>query len=130
MPRLARRIRPWPRARPRYSFMPRAVLALLCCPLFTVSLHAAEPVVDSMDEVRFRAPKEKGRAELVDGKVGKAVRFSFDKDSRNAFFTGGFRGSPEWDRAAGLSFWVKGDGSDSFAGVQLIWDDDFAVRYD
>ena len=87
-------------------------------------------VLDSMDEVRFRAPKDKGKAELVDGKVGKAVRFSFDKDARSAFFIGNLRGKPEWDRAAGFSFWVKGDGSDSFAGLELIHDDDFAVRYD
>ena len=39
-------------------------------------------------------------------------------------------GTPAWDRAAGLSFWVKGDGSDHFGGLELIYDDDYAVRYD
>jgi lysophospholipase L1-like esterase len=110
--------------------MPRSVLliALLIVELGT-SL-AAGPVLDTMDEVRFQSPKQKGKAELVEGKVGKAVHFSFDKDCQSAFFTRNLRGSPDWDRAAGFSFWVKGDGSDSFGGLQLIYDDDYAVRYD
>src|SRR5438270_12810173 len=94
-----------------------ALLALL-------PLLAAGPLVDSMDELRFRAPAGKGKAELVPGKFGKAVRFSFEKDARSAFFTSNLRGRPDWDRAAGLSFWVQGDGSDSFAGLQLIYDED------
>src|SRR4051794_37154522 len=109
--------------------MRRTFLALLLASVCTVRL-AAGPVLDDMDENRFRAPKEKGRAELVDGKVGKAVRFNFDKDARSVFFTRVLRGQPEWDRAAGFSFWVKGDGSDSFGGLQLIYDEDYAVRYD
>ncbi len=93
--------------------------------------HAADgPVLDSMDELRFRAPKDKGRAELVEGKFGRAVRFSFDAGARGAFFTSNIRGTPAWDRAAGLSFWVKGDGSDHFGGLELIYDEDYAVRYD
>jgi lysophospholipase L1-like esterase len=91
---------------------------------------AAADLIDSMDALRFRVPKEKGKAELVEGKVGKAVRFSFENDSRSTFFTSNLRGQPEWDRAAGLSFWVKGDGPDSFGGLQLIFDNDYAVRYD
>src|SRR5579883_2966158 len=95
------------------------------------SARAADSLVlDSMDEIRFRSPKDRGKAELVDGKVGKAVRFSFDKDARSVFFTSALRGSPAWDRAAGISFWVKGDGSDSCGGIELIYDNDFAVRYD
>ena len=92
--------------------------------------RAAGPVIDAMDENHFRSPRDKGKAELVEGKFGKAVRFTFARDSRNAFFTSNLRGQPAWDKAAGLSFWVKGDGSDSFGGLQLIYDDDFAVRYD
>ena len=40
------------------------------------------------------------------------------------------RGKPGWDEAAGFSFWVKGDGSDHFGGLQFIYDEDYAVRYD
>jgi hypothetical protein len=106
--------------------MTRTILVLLA---LAHPLQAGD-VLDSMDTNRFRSPKEKGRAELVEGKVGKAVRFSFDKGSQNTFFTSNLRGAPGWDRAAGISFWVKGDGSDAFGGLQLIFDDDYAVRYD
>lgn len=104
-------------------------LAALLLTSLTGSLRAG-PLLDSMDEMRFRAPAGKGKADLVEGKVGKAVRFSFEKDARSAFFTSNHRGKPEWDRAAGLSFWVKGDGTEQFGGIQLIFDDDYAVRYD
>jgi lysophospholipase L1-like esterase len=87
-------------------------------------------VIASLDALTFAAPKEKGKAELVEGKVGKAVRFAFEKDGRGAFFTSAIRGTPAWDRAAGFSFWVKGNGTDQFAGLELIYDNDYAVRYD
>jgi lysophospholipase L1-like esterase len=110
--------------------MPRPVMAILLGLTVLGPLASGGPVLDSMDEIRFRSPKDKGKAELVEGKVGKAVRFSFDKDARGTFFTSNLRGKPEWDEAAGLSFWIKGDGSDSFGGLELIYDDDYAVRYD
>ena len=91
---------------------------------------AEGPVVAAMDELTFAAPRGKGTAELVEGRVGKAVRFSFDKDARSAFFTSKVRGTAEWDEAAGFSFWVKGGGADHFAGLELIYDDDYAARYD
>ncbi len=91
---------------------------------------ADDALIDSMDDLHFHPPKEKARAELVDGKVGKAVRFSFAQGPPGAFYTSNLHGSPAWDRAAGLTFWVKGDGSDHFGGLELIYDDDYAVRYD
>jgi hypothetical protein len=36
----------------------------------------------------------------------------------------------EWDKAAGFSFWVKGDGSKHFGAMQFIWNEDYAARYD
>ena len=111
--------------------MPRPLFAaLLALTAFGAARAADDSLIDAMDEVHFQPPKEKGKAELIDGKVGKAVRFSFDQDARGAFFTSNRRGSPAWDKAAGLSFWVKGDGSDHFGGLELIYDDDYAVRYD
>ena len=91
---------------------------------------AQSPVLDSMDELHFRLPKEKGHAEVVPGKAGAAVRFSFDDDCRGTFFSSAIHGTPEWDRSAGLSFWVKGDGSDHLGGIEFIYDEDYAVRYD
>lgn len=83
-----------------------------------------------MDELRFRPPKDKGQAEIVPGKIGNAVSFVFERDCRSLFFTQPLRGTPEWNRSAGLSFWVKGDGSDHFGGLELIHDEDYSVRYD
>ena len=92
---------------------------------------ADEPgVIATMDQLRFSPPKEKGKAELVDGKVGKAVRFQFEKDAGIAFFASNIHGTPEWDRAAGFSFWVKGEGTDGFGGIEFIYNDDYAARYD
>jgi lysophospholipase L1-like esterase len=69
-------------------------------------------------------------AETVEGKFGMAVKFSFDKDCSGAFCTTPIRGNAEWDKVAGFSFWVKGDGSKNFGGLQFIWNDDYAARYD
>src|SRR4051794_38894947 len=87
-------------------------------------------LISSMDALTFAAPKEKGHASLVEGKVGKAVRFQFERDARSTFFTSNLRGTADWDRAAGFSFWVKGDGMPGFGGIEFIYDDDYAVRYD
>jgi lysophospholipase L1-like esterase len=87
-------------------------------------------LIDGLEQLHFKATKDTAKAELVDGKVGKAARFTFPDKCSGIFFTSSIRGKPEWDAAAGFSFWVKGDGSDHFGGLQFIYDDDFAVRYD
>src|SRR4051794_38561237 len=51
----------------------------------------ADGVIATMDEMRFQPPKEKGRAEMVEGKVGRAIRFHLDKDARSTFFTSNIR---------------------------------------
>ena len=109
--------------------MLRLLFLLTFCPIV---INADDgPLISSLDDVKtFSAPKDKARNESVDGKVGKAIHFAVDKDARSVFFTSRLRGSAEWDKAAGLSFWVKGDGADGFGGLQLIYDDDYAVRYD
>ena len=87
-------------------------------------------LIHSMDDLKVRLPKEKARTEAVDGKSGKAVRFVDDDGCTNAFCMTSIRGTPEWDQAAGFSFWVKGDGSKRFGGLQFIWNEDYAARYD
>lgn len=82
------------------------------------------------DAASFRQPKEKVKVEAVAGHDGKALQFSFEQGCQSAFAMSKVRGAPEWDQAAGVSFWVKGDGSQSLGGLQLIWNDDFSVRYD
>jgi lysophospholipase L1-like esterase len=106
------------------------LLVLGACAALAVAAPNEGPLIADMDTLKFTAPKGKGSAELVEGKFGKAVRFSLDKDVRSAFFTSNIRGTAEWDKHAGFSFWVKGDGTDHFAGLQFIYDDDYAVRYD
>jgi lysophospholipase L1-like esterase len=92
--------------------------------------EAGAGVIDAMDELHFRAPEGKGSARLVPGKDGKAVRFVFDRGAQSAFFTANLRGTPQWDAADGFSFWVKGDGTDGVGGLEFIFDEDYAVRYD
>ena len=70
-----------------------------------------------------------GTVELVEGKVGAACRFQFGTSNQSGFFTASVRPTPAWDQAAGLSFWVKGDGSTSWGGLELIDGSDYALRY-
>ncbi len=86
-------------------------------------------VIASMDTPRFQPPP-KGTARLVPGRTGQSLAFHFDKNSKGAFATSNIHGTPDWDRAAGFSFWVKGDGTDQLAGLEFIFDEDYAVRYD
>ena len=108
----------------------RALLLAFFLPPLAPALADEGDVIATMDELRFQPPKESGSAELVEGKAGKAVRFRFATDARGAFFTSNIRGTPGWDRAAGFSFWVRGVGGDGFGGIQFIYDEDYAVRYD
>jgi len=90
--------------------------------------------IDSMDEVRFSTPvnekkEPRGKAELVEGKEGKAVRFSFDDKCSAAYFMRRIKPDASWDAAAGFSFWVRGDGSDHLGGIELIHPEDFSRRY-
>ena len=112
--------------------MTRTLLLLLAAATAALppARAAEDGVIASMDELRFQPPKEKGTAELVDGKAGKAIHFKFAEGNSGVFFTSNLRGTPGWDRAAGFSFWVKGDGTDGVGGLQFIYDDDYSARYD
>ncbi len=86
--------------------------------------------VDAMESPDFSPTNGKVHVEPVAGHDGNAVRFSFDENASGAFAVGKKRATAAWDRAAGFSFWVKGDGSAHLGGLQFIWDEDYAVRYD
>ena len=91
-------------------------------------------VLFDMDTVRHRPTTDKDKAPIgtvraVAGKVGKACEFTFKPGARSGFFTASVRPSPAWEKAAGLSFWVKGDGSSSFGGLELIDASNYALRY-
>jgi lysophospholipase L1-like esterase len=66
----------------------------------------------------------------VDGHEGKALRFTFDAGSTSTFAIGKTHAEAAWDKAAGFSFWVQGDGSQSLGGLQFIWNEDYGLRYD
>src|SRR5688572_7549738 len=105
-----------------------AAVSRLYTSMMMIAALLAAQVIHSMDDLKVRQPKEKGRSEAVEGRSGKAVRFSFDDGSSGQFCITSLRGKPEWDQAAGFSFWVKGDGSKTLGGLQFIWNDDYAAR--
>src|SRR5258708_25089403 len=94
--------------------LPRLLaIALLLSPFATGPTSAkataggqdgATPLINSMDDVKVVNPKEKGRAETVEGKVGKAVKFTFENACKSAFCITNIRGTADWDQAAGFSF--------------------------
>lgn len=99
--------------------------------VFTAGLCAAEaPVLDSFDALTLQPGNDKVRVEQVDGHTGKAVRLAFVAGAASSFAFSRVRGRPEWDQAAGISFWVKGDGSTALGALQFVWNEDYAVRYD
>ena len=101
------------------------LLALGCLTSLAI---AQGTLIYSMDENNFQ-PSEKSKVESVEGKTGKALKFSFDDDAKGAFVRGRGRANADWDNAAGFSFWVKGDGSDHLGGLQFVWNEDYAARY-
>ena len=101
----------------------------LLMPVASVVRADDSTLIDSMDQVHYSAPAEKAHVTLVPGKVGQALTFSFDNDCQSVFIQGHVPGSPDWDKAAGFSFWVKGDGSDHLGGIEMIWNGDYGQRY-
>lgn len=125
--------------------MKRRVLAIHVCTALAVLAtipaisRAAEnfsPVVlFDMDTARHR-PTEvgpgktpAGTVEVVPGKFNRACEFRFIDGARSGFFTAAVRATPDWDKAAGISFWVKGDGSSSWGGLEMIDGSNYALRY-
>lgn len=99
---------------------------------------SAPPIIVGLNTVHFQ-PNEftdkdnkkvaAGTAQVVNGKFGKAVKFSFVEGASGGFMSARLRPTPQWNQAGGFSFWVKGDGSDHWGGIELIDNNDFALRY-
>ena len=70
-----------------------------------------------------------GTVETVDGKFGKAQKITFVDNALAGFMIGRIRPTETWDASDGFSFWVKGDGSKNWGGMELIDRDDFGKRY-
>ncbi len=109
----------------------------LCFTALLLQFTAAVPAdnadtrnsIDTMDALTFTGSNPKGHVEAVPGKVGNALKFAFDNDGMNVMMVGRGGGTPEWDKAAGFSFWVKGDGSEHLGGIEFIWNGDYSTRY-
>ncbi|GEM_PF-584192 len=65
----------------------------------------------------------------AEGPNGPAVQFSFRDKMSPAYISRWIVADQKWDQAAGLSFWIKGDGSDSWGGIELIDGNDYSLRY-
>jgi len=119
--------------------MVRVGLIAIVCLLLAVTAGASAPAapvtIFDMDSMQFTvgtfgdSNTPAGTIEQVEGEFGKALQFSFVPESRNGYFMARITPTPEWDQAAGFSFWVKGDGSDSWGALQLIDGEDFGRRY-
>lgn len=114
---------------------------LLSVPTLSPAVFAAEaPPTDllSLNAVPFQVGQftdkdnnkvPAGTVEKIDGKFGPGVHFTFAAGANGGFMLARLHPSPEWDKADGFSFWVKGDGSDSWGGIELIDKDNFGLRY-
>ena len=111
------------------------ILLLACAGAFAAD---SSGVIFDMDSVVHRPTQftnDKGQklpagtAESVDGKFGRAVRFTFIEGARGGFMTAAVHPTDLWDQSDGFSFWVKGDGSTHWGGIELIDHDDFGLRY-
>ena len=110
-------------------------IALFCAANSLLAQQDDLAVIFEMDSIRHKPTTsgEKkvpvGEVEVVPGKFGSACRFEFSPDARGGFFTAGVKASPAWDTAAGISFWVKGDGSANWGGLEMIDGSDYSLRY-
>ncbi len=119
----------------------RVVLQVLLLVIFSCSPHlhvlASEKVIFDMDRIEHKPgevlkEQEKipvGTVELVQGKFNKAVKFSFTGGLGAGFMTAPVAAGAEWNQAAGLSLYVRGDGSTNWAGLELIDRNDYSLRY-
>ncbi len=111
---------------------------LLLLPLVVIAMGAAQlgadedpaTLLDAMELSTFAPGSAKVAVSVEEGHSGKALRFAFAEGCQSTFATSRINGTPAWDQAAGISFWVKGDGSAHLGGIELLWNDDYGQRYD
>lgn len=103
------------------------LLASGCTAQQTVILDMDTPVHQPGTFGDDKAPV--GTIEAVPGKFGQACKFSFVEGAKPGFFTKWVTATPEWDQAQGLSFWLKGDGSANWGGLEMIDGENYALRY-
>ncbi len=91
-----------------------------------------------MENLRFKAGEfaddkgvkhSAGTVESVHGKIGQAALFQFVDRASGGFMAAPVAATPDWNRTDGFSFWVKGDGSKNWGGIELIDKSDYGLRY-
>jgi lysophospholipase L1-like esterase len=89
-------------------------------------------VIDSFDAMTVTQPASLCPLSLVAGVTGQAIEFAWQNQAgqphQYAYATN-VVGTASWDTAAGISFWVKGDGSNHCGAIEFIWNGDYAQRY-
>jgi len=111
---------------------------MLLLPFVAIALGAAQAgaaedrstLLDAMEMPTFSPGSAKVAVTAVEGHIGRALGFSFADGCQSTFAASRIHGTPAWDLAAGISFWVKGDGSAHLGGIELLWNDDYGQRYD
>ncbi|MFC1581925.1 GDSL-type esterase/lipase family protein [Planctomycetota bacterium] len=104
-----------------------AVLAGLIL-VFGIAQTAPKYFSDFENPGKFKG-NEFVTVEQVDGHTGKALKFTFKEKSASKFANSWVKRDPARDEYDGISFWIKGDGSKHFGGIQFIDQDDYAMRY-
>ncbi|NPV47766.1 MAG: hypothetical protein HPY69_12460 [Armatimonadetes bacterium] len=118
-----------------YSRIMRDVLGAALAAGLVLAPAARSQVIFDMETIRHQPMvvgderKPIGTVEVVPGKVGNACQFRFIETGKPGFFSASVKAGPEWNQAAGLSFWVRGDGSANWGGLELIDASDYALRY-
>ena len=84
---------------------------------------------DAFDPASFRVAGAKAQLKLGDSEHSKTLELKFADDCKSNMIVGRTGGTPEWNKAAGFSFWLKGDGSDHLGALEFIWNDDYGLRY-
>ncbi len=64
------------------------------------------------------------------GQFGTACRFGFFEMAQGGCMSAPLSATSEWDEAAGISFWLKGDGSHECGAIQLFAADDRSLRWE
>ncbi|MCW8129636.1 MAG: CIA30 family protein [Planctomycetota bacterium] len=90
------------------------------------------PLIDNGENASlWRSYSGKPKPEIAAsaaGHAGGAIKFTLPESSGPQFVGRSVNADASWDQTQGLSFWLKGDGSDHFIAVSLI-DDSYTKRY-
>ncbi|MBA3708612.1 MAG: CIA30 family protein [Planctomycetes bacterium] len=107
--------------------MLRRILVVLAA---AAPIGAATTILDTFDAMTVTQPASLCTVSLVPARTGNGIQLAWQTGSKSLYAgVAAGNGSAAWDSAAGISFWVKGDGSDHLGAIEFIWNGDYAQRY-